>query len=353
MSTRSGFDSDNAINRGALHIEDIARAAGVSISTVSRILNNHSDVSERTRSRVLELIEATGYTPHPHARRLASGKSDTIALVYPFTSTQSDHNLLEFIVAANEVAEANSFFFNLSTHSVTQEQLLSIYGSGHVGGVILMQICLEDWRVELLRRHRLPFVMIGRTEECEDLWYVDVDFRAALLSVFDLLVEFGHRSIGYLARAESFRRRGFGPAVREMQGYEASLEKHHLSSNWLSTEATFASCYEATLELLRRTPSLTAIVTTWAQGVTGVIEALRRSGRRIPEDVSLICADCTEKVALSTYPTLTSLQVPSGRLGGAAAEMLVRILKDTPSSADHLLVVPEVSVRESTAPPPH
>ena len=132
MRTRTDQKKEGADGHGTLHIEDIARAAGVSISTVSRILNNHSDVSAKTRSRVLEVIEATGYSPHPHARRLASGKSDTIALLYPFTSMQNDDNLLEFIIGANEVAEASSFFFNLSTHRVSRAQLLSIYGAGHV-----------------------------------------------------------------------------------------------------------------------------------------------------------------------------------------------------------------------------
>lgn len=352
MKTGADHSPDGAGGHDPLRIEDIARAAGVSVSTVSRILNNHRDVSARTRSRVLDLIEATGYAPHPHARRLASGKSDTIALVYPFTSMQSDDNLLEFIVAANEVAVAERFFFNLSTHNVTREHLLSIYGAGHVGGVILMQICLHDWRVELLKRHRLPFVMIGRTNECEDLWYVDVDFEKMLQSIFDLLTSLGHRTIGYLARPEALRKQGFGPAVREMRGYEAAIEKHGLSSNWISTESSVASCYDATRDLLRRIPRLTAIVTTWGQGVAGVIEALRHARRRIPEDVSVISADSTEKAALSTFPTLTSIQLPAGKLGSCAAEMLVRILKENPPTPEHLILVPEISKRGSTAPPP-
>ena len=352
MKTGPRQHAKSAYGHATLHIEDIARAAGVSVSTVSRILNNHRDVSARTRSRVLEVIDATGYTPHPHARRLASGKSDTIALVYPFTSMQNDDTLLEFIVAVNEVAEANSFFFNLSTRKVTREQLLSIYGAGHVGGIILMQICLDDWRVEFLKRHEFPFVMIGRTKECEDLWYVDFDFEGMMLSIFDLLVGLGHRRIGYLARHEALRAQGFGPAVREMRGYEASLMKHGLASNWVSTKANFVSCYDATRELLRRDPALTAIVTTWGQGATGVIEALRGARRHIPGDVSVVCSDCTEKFAQSTFPAVTSIQLPADKLGAAAAQMLVRRLKENPSTPEHLTLLPEVSVRASTAPAP-
>ncbi|HUX49539.1 MAG TPA: LacI family DNA-binding transcriptional regulator [Spirochaetia bacterium] len=333
-----------------LRIADIAQAAGVSVSTVSRILNDKSDVSSRTRAHVLGVIESTGYLPDPHARVLASGRSDTITLIYPVGSDGSDEVMLEFIVSANEVAADERFFFNLSTREATEEQLMSIYRSGRVGGIILMQICLADWRVEYLKERGLPFVMIGRTADCDDLCYVDLDFENAVTSIFDYLVGLGHRRIGYLARTEAVRRAQLGPAVREMSGYRKAMRKHKLERLYLSPESNFDSHFESTQMLLRRQPDLSAIVTTWDEGVTGVVEALRAAGRRIPEDVSVVCSACTDKVATSVVPAITSVSIPSRVMGAAAARMLVKRLRDPGTPPEQLLLNPELKIRASTAP---
>jgi len=351
MKPRSNMQRRPEVNdeTARLRIADIARAAGVSVSTVSRILNEKSDVSPRTRARVLGVIESTGYLPDPHARLLASGRNDTITLIYPIGTDGSDEVMLQFIVSANEVAADERFFFNLTTRETTEEQLMSIYRSGRVGGIILMQICLHDWRVAFLKERGLPFVMIGRTDDCDDLCYVDLDFEKAVTSIFDYLVGLGHRRIGYLARTEAVRREQLGPAVREMSGYRKSIRKHKLERLYLSPESNFESHFESTQQLLQLQPDLTAIVTTWDEGVTGVVEALRSAGRRIPEEVSVVCSACTDKVATSIIPAVTSVSIPSRVMGAAAARMLVTRLREPETPPEQLLLSPELKIRESAA----
>ena len=330
-------------------IADIARASRVSVSTVSRILNNRPDVSEDTRKRVLGVIRRLGYFPHPHAQRLASGTSDTIALIYPVRGV-ADYILLDFILAASAVAEEQRFFFNLVTRPLTEEDLKSIYKSRHADGVILMEICLSDWRVDFLRREGLPFVMIGRTAERDGLSYVDPDFHAAVTTVMDHLTGLGHRTIGYLQHPKARMEEGYGPAVRQAESYSHYIRDRSLPNLVQETDFSYAGSYRATRALLDAEPGMTAVVSPSGDGVSGIIEAARHAGRRVPEDLSIVSSSCAERVALSVLPALSSVNMESTLLGSRAARMLIRLLKDRSYTPEQILLPPVFVARSSTAP---
>ena len=320
----------------------------MSVSTVSRILNNRPDVSEATRKRVLAVIRRMGYFPHPHAQRLASGTSDTIAMLHPITG-DADYLLLDFILGASAVAEEQRFFFNFVTRPLTPDDLRSIYRSRHADGVILMQICLSDWRVDFLRRAGLPFVMIGRTSECDDLCYVDPDFQAAVTAVMDHLTGLGHRSIGYLQHARTLMEEGYGPAVRQSDAYSRYVKDRGLPSLLTETDFSYAGSYTATCALLETEPGMTAVVSPSGDGVSGIIEAARHSGRRVPEDFSVVSSSCAERAAMSILPALTSVNMEANLMGSIAARMLIRLLKDRSYAPEQVLRPPVFTVRSSTA----
>jgi DNA-binding LacI/PurR family transcriptional regulator len=330
-------------------IADIARVSQVSVSTVSRILNNRPDVSEATRRRVLGVIRRLGYSPHPHAQRLASGTSDTIALVHPITGA-ADYVLLDFILGASAVAEEQRFFFNLVTRPLSRNELRSIYRSRQADGVILMQICLSDWRVDQLRRAGLPFVMIGRTADCDDLCYVDPDFHAAVTTVMDHLTGLGHRRIGYLRHPQAPIDEGYGPAVRQAEAYSRYVKDRGLPSLVEQTDFSYAGSYEATRALLKEEPMMTAAVSPSGDGVAGIIEAARHSGRRVPEEFSVVSSSCAERAAMSMLPALTSVNMECNLMGAIAARMLIRLLKDRSYNPEQILRPPVFVVRSSTAP---
>jgi len=332
-------------------IADIARASRVSVSTVSRILNNRPDVSEATRKRVLAVIQRMGYFPHPHAQRLASGTTDTIALVYPMRGV-ADYILLDFILAASAVAEEQRFFFNLVTRPLMADDLKSIYKSRHADGVILMEICLQDWRVELLRREGLPFVLIGRTAERDDLSYVDPDFHAAVTKVMDHLTALGHRRIGYLQHPRARMEEGYGPAVRQAESYAGYGKDRGLPVLIQETDFSHAGSYQATRALLEARPDMTAVVSPSGDGVSGIIEAARHAGLRVPEDLSIVSSSCAERVALSVLPALSAVTMESTRMGSLSARMLIRMLKDRAYTPEQVLLPPVFVARNSTAPAP-
>src|SRR5258708_28151898 len=168
-------------------IADVAKAAGVSVSTVSRILNGKQDVAKATRERVLQTIEQLGYAPHALAQQLRARKTRNIALLFPLKYPGNvPYNSLDtdFMVAAAATAGERNYIFSLLTTSVSKQSLLNLYRSSQVDGLVLMQIYAQDWRVDLLREHGYPFVMIGHCEDNTGISFIDLDFEAAVVTAF-------------------------------------------------------------------------------------------------------------------------------------------------------------------------
>lgn len=331
---------------GEVTIFDVAQAAGVSITTVSRILNDKPDVSAATRERVQQVIEELGYTPHAQARRLAARKSRTIALLFPLERTVGQLEL-DFFVGASVAAGEENFFFYFMTTPITESSLLGLYRSAQVDGVILMEIYAQDWRVDLLRAYDYPFVMVGRCADNTGLSFVDLDFENGILTTFDYLVGLGHREIGFLGLPLAMRQQGYGPAVRCWAGYEQALRKYGLSPIYREASIDVQLLCEATLELLEEQPQLTAIVAIQGAPTVGVIRALRQAGRAVPDDFSVV-GITSKKVAELITPPLTVINFPTYAMGYQAAKILVSQLNEKSLENDQILLPPELMVRKST-----
>ena len=333
-------------------ITDVAKAAGVSVSTVSRILNGKQDVAPATRERVQRVIEELGYTPHAQAQRLRAGKTRNIALIFPLKYPgKLPYNTLEmdFIIGAAAACGEQEFFFSLHTMPVSKRTLVGLYRSAQIDGLILMQIHSQDWRVELLRHHDYPFVMIGHRADNTGLSFIDLDFEAAVITAFDHVVALGHRQIGFLALPADMRQRGFGPAVREWAGYQHSLRTYNLPTIYREVSYATQDIFAATLSMLDEHPELTAIVTTHELAALSVVEALRLRGRSIPDDCSVV-ALTTEKIAeLITLP-LTYIDFPSYSMGYRAVDLLIRTLANRSRQPEQILLPPHLLIRGSTAP---
>ncbi len=331
---------------------DVAREAGVSKMTVSRVLNHKGEISDATRVKVLEIIEDLGYMPHAQAQRLGRGASRTIALLYPLVYLGNQPiNLMEldFIIGAATTAREADYFFNLLPLPVTEADLLAMYRGSQVDGVILMQIHLQDWRVDLLKKHNYPFVIIGRCADNTGLSWIDLDFEGSVQTAFDYLVGLGHRQIGFLSFPDNMRQEGYGPAVRAMTGYEKALAKHGIEAYYREVNFGVQDMYEAAISLLEETPSLTAIISPHDVAIFGVLRALRKLDRSVPRDISLVGLS-TDKVAELLTPPLTSVRFPTDEMGYQAAQMLIATLRGQAETPKQILVGPELIVRKSSAP---
>lgn len=331
-------------------ITDVARLAGVSVSTVSRILNGKQDVAEETRERVQKVIEELGYSPHAHARDLRAGKIRSIAMVFPIKyPSRIPFNPLDvdFIVGGSAAAGERGFVFNLQTASLSKTSLLELYRSAHVSGTVLMQVHVNDWRVNLLIEKNLPFVMIGHNESSNGASFVDIDFVAAIEMAFAHLVELGHRHIALLAHPHKLRAEGYGPAVRTWDGYQSVLSKYPIIRLYREVEFSGDSIYDAVNELLDEDPELTSIVTVHADAAMTIMHALHMRGRQIPKDCSVVTLT-TARIAEVNRPRLTYIRFPSYEMGYNAVATLIDLLRGEVDSPQQQLIKPELIVGDST-----
>lgn len=327
-------------------IVDIARAAEVSVSTVSRILNNKPDVAEETRQRVLQVIEEQRFAPHTAWQQLRSGKSRYIALHFP-----QDFNPLSQGIITNAAMRCEQFGFtlNLIVGTLNESDLLGIFRSGQADGMILVEILVNDWRVEALRQHTANFVMIGRCADTTGLSYVDSDIGAGVTDAIDHLVGLGHRRIGFITLGRAAPGKEYGFTTWARQGYDAACRRHELPTYARCANSTGDSVAVVTTELLAQHPEITALVAPQDAAVPGILKAITTRGLSIPEDISVVGL-LDESFAEVMTPPLTALSFSSRTLGFTAAELLVARLSGDETSPQQILVRPKLCVRGSTGP---
>ncbi|MDZ4766221.1 MAG: LacI family DNA-binding transcriptional regulator [Chloroflexota bacterium] len=340
-------DEHNSLMAKPITIEDVARIAGVSVSTVSRILNDKPDVSEATRQRVRAVIEQLGYVPNLQAKSLAIGKSRMISLLFPMEHGKFTQLELDFFLGAASAASKRGYFLNLYSEPMDAAGLLKSYRGGQIDGAILMQIRMDDWRPPLLREHHHPFVMIGRCADNTGYSYVDIDFEAGLRLAFEHLIKLGHRHIGFIARPASMRRQKLGPAVRLLNGYLKACELFDIFPAYREADMTAEAVGAATRDLMDDDPTLTALITVSGVAATGAIRAFNERGRRVPQDMSVV-ALASNRVASLITPPLTAINFPTDTMGYRAAKMLIARLEGKTHETQHVLLAPELVIREST-----
>lgn len=329
-------------------IVDIAEACGVSTATVSRIINNKPDVAENTRQRVLQLMEERGFAPQITWQQLRSGKSPFIALNFPQDFNPPSQGI---ITAAALGCEQADYSLNLIVKSLSDSELLAIYRSGQTDGMILMEILLHDRRVELLKEHNLPFVMIGRCVDNTGLNYVDIDIEKGVADAIQHLHDLGHRQVGFVTLVQASPEKEYGYTSWALDGYHKACQKHGLPIKPLVIASNSGSASHQVLMLLEENPNLTAIVTPQQSGVLAVLKAIQARGLRIPEDMSVVGL-LSEPMSELANPPLTTISFPAHEMGLEAVRTLIGYLEGTLTTPRQILLRPELNVRGSTGPAP-
>jgi DNA-binding LacI/PurR family transcriptional regulator len=328
-------------------IVDIAKASGVSVSTVSRILNDKPDVAEKTRRRVLEVIEARGYTRQAQWQQLATGKSHVISIHYPRRLEGFNCASMDFITGATAACEEHHYSLNLITEPLDSSRLLGLYSSMRTDAMILMEILATDWRVELLRTHQLPFVMIGRCNDNAGISYVDIDFEGAVTTSVNHLVALGHQQIGFLAAAPGSAQHSYSPALRSLESYRAMCLKYRLPALICETNLELAAIREAIRNLLAEHPQITAFVTMDGTASVRLIQAVQSLDFSIPRDISVI-GNVASEVAELMIPQITTIDPLGYDIGYEAGKILIDQLEGRISNISQVLMPIQLIVRGST-----
>jgi DNA-binding LacI/PurR family transcriptional regulator len=328
-------------------ISDVAAYAGVTKSTVSHALSGKRPVSAETRNRIEQAIASLGYRPHPVAQRLATGRSRAIGFVYPLYGPEFGGLEMKFIAgAAGVVNQANYAFVLLTPPDRRGDDLTCFVESGLLDGVILMQTRLHDARVEALRRVGIPFVLIGRCQDNTGLTFVDLDIDLALRLCVDHLVGLGHRDVAYLHLDDP----DLSFAARATQAYAAACRVHGLTVELAACEPTADSGAAVASDLLARRPEITALVVWNDLAAWGALQGVHHLGRRVPENLSVICFDRTMIANIMSLQT-TAIDIRPREMAAEAARLLLAQLEGDAQSPAQVLLEPELLVGETVAPP--
>jgi DNA-binding LacI/PurR family transcriptional regulator len=329
-------------------IDDVARASGVSASTVSYVLSGKRPISAPTRLRVERSIRKLGYRPHAGARALASSQTNVLALMAPLRAGVNVSVIMQFV--AGVVTTARKFDFDVLL--LTQDDatgLERVADGSMVDALIMMDIEADDPRVPVLAGLRQPGVLIGLPRDSVGLSCVDLDFDAAGRTAVRHLAQLGHRQVALVGSPRAVIERHTSYADRMLRGFTEQTAELGLEGVYEPCESSHAGAVAAVDRVLARMPGVTGLVVHNEVALPGVIATLRERGRSIPEDVSVV-AVCPQDIALGQPLPLTSVDIPADAIGRVAVEMaMARVAGEQPTETRLLAAV--LTERLSTAPP--
>lgn len=332
-------------------IREVARRAGVSIATVSYVLNESAPISEETRARVMAAAAELGYRPSALARSLRVRQSHTIGYSWHHVPRDHWHPILDpFLYSMAQAAEAQGYHILTFAQPADgdpwrpyQELMLT----GRVDGFILSETNRDDPRIRYLLDHDFPFVAFGRANEEWDFPYVDVDNAAGTRMAVKHLVELAHRRIAVIAWPEDSLTGSY-----RLQGYLEGMATAGLPVGpaWVvRTENSEAAGRQAMQMLLALPPDRrpTAVVTMSDLMAIGAMNALYEAGLQPGRDVSVVGFD---DVPMAQYlrPPPTTLRQPIAEVGARVVEMLLRLIRGEPLPERRVLLPPRLIVRESS-----
>ncbi|MEU4626670.1 LacI family DNA-binding transcriptional regulator [Actinoplanes sp. NPDC023801] len=306
-------------------INDVAKAAGVSPSTVSYVLSGRRPISAETRARVQAAIAELGFHPHAGARALASSKTNVIALVAPLRVDVNVPVIMQFATAVVTAARSYNHDVLLLTKDEGTAGLERVAHSTMVDALIVMDLERDDVRIPALRKLKQPSVLIGLPADHTGIACVDLDFGAAAREALAHLAGHGHQRIGLVGPSPAVYKRQTTYADRFLTGFlEASAEfgRRTVTHPCEPGAEGVRSCMA---DLDAELDGLTALVVHNEEALRPLLDLLHATGRRVPEDISVV-AICPRDVATMMPISLTSIDIPAHDVGTLAVETAMRLL---------------------------
>jgi len=331
-----------------LTLEDIAKQAGVSRSTVSRVVNESPDVRETVRKRVLDVIQGAGYQPHAAARALASQRSGTIGLVLPhsvsffFTDPYYPHLTKGIAQACNQYDQTLALFL-VGSKEDEEKIFPRLARKGFLDGVIVQSGHHgEQWIIGRFLDAKLPMVIAGRPFRADNVSYIDIDNVSAASMAVSHLIQLGRKRIALIT----------GPTnstvgIDRKQGYlKAITDRGREVDEALITEGDFteAGGYYSMQRLLLAKPD--AVFAASDIMALGAIRAAREAGLRVPDDLAVVGFDDLPIATISDIQ-LTTVRQPVVQFGAKAVEVLLDLIENGIDPPRHIFMDTELVIRDS------
>jgi DNA-binding LacI/PurR family transcriptional regulator len=320
--------SEARLGRGrSITLDEVARHAGVSRATVSRVVNGKPQVRREARRAVEQAVEELGYVPNAAARSLVTRRSDSIGVVItePTGRLFADPffpRLLRGVGA--ELSRRDLQLVLVMPATAEDERRAERYlTGGHLDGALLVSLHGDDPLPGRLAAHGIPVVVGGRPPRGANVSYVDVDNRQGARSAVEHLLATGRRRIATIAGPLDM-----SPGIDRMAGYHEALDEAGVVRDPVleaSEEFTMEGGAAATDRLLQAAPDFDGLFVASDAMAAGALRVLRRAGRRVPDDVGVVGFD-DSPVAVTTDPPLSSIQQPIEEMGREMVRLLIEQL---------------------------
>lgn len=335
-------------DKKSVSIKDVARAAKVSYSTVSRALRNSDLVHPQTRVRVLRWAQKLNYTPDSIARGLVTRQTRTVGLV---VTTISDPFLGEVVDGIEKVALAHGYSLLLSNGRADPEQeiaVLRLFKERRVDGVLVIATRMSSLYLDQLRRFDVPIILINNLNPIagdEKIRSISIDNLGGARMGVEHLIRLGHRRIAYITdeqgdQSNRDRKAGYRSALLEAG---VSFDPEMIMPGDETPEAGM----RAVERLISKRRKFTAIFCYNDRSAIGALKAARQAGLRVPEDVSVLGFD---DIFLASYLDLTTVRQPKFEMGGLAMEMMLKLVQGE-GVVTNITLPGTLIIRASTAPP--
>lgn len=326
-----------------MSLKAIAKELGISVTTVSRALNGYSDVAESTRQLIVKTAKAQGYSPDASARRLKTGRGNTVGLVYPMVTTALyDPNLLDIVANITKAFARH----NIDTVMVSDQEhdgqfpYIRLLESGKVDALIVMDVLKQDPRIQYLQSRNHKFLSFGRTESQQPYAWIDFDCELGSRKAVNYLIQKGHSKIGFLGGDDDSafihqRREGY---IAQMHDSKLDIPEEYIVQLPRNRRNGFVGMYH--ILSLQNRPS--AVLIDSSMLADGAMMAIEQAGLKPGIDISLIAYDGLPPDTISTCEMASIRLSTSEKQSEQIAEMTIALLKG--DSPEHLneLWIPEI-----------
>lgn len=332
-----------------MNIKEIAKEAGVSVATVSRVLNHPESVALKTREKILSVMEESEYTPNWFARGLNFNKTNTIALLVPNMLNPSHMEIAKGVEDIAHQKDYTTFLCNADNDVEKERRYVDSLLKRKVDGIVLISSLLENQDIALIKKQGVPVVAIGENRDISDISLVRIDCQEAAYQAVKHLLDIGYREISIIYGGTPEKEN-----ARKLEGYLQALEEEGIQKKkeFLveAPNTTVESGYFAAKKLMRLKQRPRAMVTSSDLLAFGAIDAMKDLGIRVPEDVAIVGFDNIRMASL-VEPKLTTVEKPMHKMGVLGMRLLLDLMdaKEEKKDVPHreILLQSRLKIRKS------
>ncbi|MCC3372958.1 catabolite control protein A [Cohnella sp. REN36] len=328
-------------------IYDVAREAGVSMATVSRVVNNNPNVKPQTRKKVYEAIERLGYRPNAVARGLASKKTTTVGVVIPDIANAIFAEVARGIEDIANMYHYNIILCNADKRKEKEIRVINTLLEKQVDGLLFMGGAVTEEHLLAFNTSNVPIVLCATTDEKGTMPSVDIDHEAAAFDAVQRLIADGHRKIAMISGTLQDPANGYA----RYQGYKKALEQAGIPLNEEYVRIgnyRYESGIEAMQYFLGLSDRPSAVFAATDEMAIGAIHSIQDAGLKVPEDVSVISVD-NIRMASMVRPQLTTVAQPMYDIGAVSMRLLTKLMKKENVEQARVVLPHELIVRSSVS----